>query len=250
MKNITFSTAILMIFSTTFLSCMGSSEKKEAASSDTTSVVSNVKKNVNSKEEQGYLTPDATIAGLKEGNARFVENIFTEKDHPSLVMDASTGQYPKAVILSCMDSRVPVELIFDESIGDLFVCRVAGNILNDDMIGSMEYGCKVVGSKAIVILGHGSCGAVVSAIKNVELGNITQLLDKINPAIANSQNFAGEKTYSNQEYVREVTKNNCKHVAAQIAEKSPILKEMLEKGEIKIVTANYDLNTGKVAFDN
>ena len=147
--------------------------------------------------EQQALTPDMVIQSLKDGNKRFMNNNLTARDHSALVRDASQGQYPKAVILSCLDSRVPVEDIFDKGIGDLFVGRVAGNFVNKDLLGSMEYGCKVSGAKLILVLGHQSCGAVKSAIDNVKLGNITAMLSKIKPAIVKSKDFAGEKTSKN-----------------------------------------------------
>ena len=199
-------------------------------------------------EEQKKLTPDLVIQQLKEGNARFLANDLTERDHSALVRDAAHGQYPMAVILSCMDSRVPVEDVFDCSAGDLFVCRVAGNVLNDNILGSLKYGCKVSGSKLIVVMGNRYCGAIQSAIKDVKLGNITSLLAKIKPAIEQSKKFDGEKSYSNDKYVTHVAIQNVKNVAAEIKIKSPLLKEMVEKGELKIVSAGYDLNNGEVVF--
>lgn len=198
--------------------------------------------------EQQALTPDMVIQSLKDGNKRFMNNNLTERNHSAMVRDASAGQFPKAVILSCLDSRVPVEDIFDKGIGDLFVGRVAGNFVNVDLLGSMEFGCKVSGAKLILVLGHEYCGAVVAAIDGVQLGNITEMLTNITPAIAASQTFEGEKISSNPTFVEYVTKNNVTNTIANIRLNSPILKEMEDNGEIKIVGAYYDLNTGEVTF--
>ncbi len=201
-----------------------------------------------SAEEQKALTPDMVIEALKEGNRRFVSNDLTARDHSALVRDAASGQYPKAVVLSCLDSRVPVEDIFDKGIGDLFIGRVAGNIVNDDLLGSMEYGCKVAGAKLILVLGHESCSAVKSAIENLELGNITSLLSKIKPAIEKEENYQGEHSTKNSEYVERIAINNIQLSIEKIRAESPILKEMEENGEIKIAGAYYSLHSGVVTF--
>ena len=200
--------------------------------------------------EQKALTPDRVIQSLLEGNRRFVNNDLTARDHSALVRNASGGQYPKAVILSCLDSRVPVEDVFDKGIGDLFVARVAGNFANDDILGSMEYGCKVSGAKLILVLGHQYCGAIKSAIDHVKLGNITHMLSNINPAVTKSADFKGDRSSKNEAYVDYVMKNNVRHTIAVIRTKSPILKEMELKGEIKIVGAWYNLKTGEVQLLN
>src|SRR5215471_15504962 len=148
-------------------------------------------------EEQKALTPDMVIQSLKDGNQRFMNNAITARDHSAMVRNASKGQYPKAVILSCLDSRIPVEDVFDKGIGDLFVGRVAGNFVNEDLLGSMEFGCKISGAKLILVLGHESCGAVKAAIDDVKLGNITAMLAKIKPAVARSQDFSGERISKN-----------------------------------------------------
>jgi carbonic anhydrase len=207
-----------------------------------------VKETVITAEQQKALTPDSVLQSLKDGNNRFINNNVTARDHSSLVRDASFGQYPKAVILSCLDSRIPVEDVFDKGIGDIFVARVAGNIINDDILGSMEFGCKVSGAKLIVVLGHSSCGAVKAAIDNVKLGNITTLLNKIKPAVMKSQNYTGEKTSKNEEFTDLVGRNNVLYSIEQIKSKSPILKDMIDKGEIKIVGAYYNMKTGEVTF--
>ena len=207
-----------------------------------------LKEKVLTADEQKALTPNMVIQGLKDGNKRYMNNDLTERDHSALVRDAAAGQYPKAVILSCLDSRVNVEDVFDKGIGDLFVGRVAGNFVNEDMLGSMEFGCKVSGAKLILVLGHESCGAIKSAIDNVKLGNITAMLTKIKPAVVKSQDFKGEKTSKNDDFVDYVAKNNVKNTIETIRAKSPILKEMEDKGEIKIVGAYYSLKTGEVIF--
>jgi carbonic anhydrase len=207
-----------------------------------------VKETVITAEQQKALTPDTVLQSLKDGNMRFVNNNVTARDHSSLVRDASFGQFPKAVILSCLDSRIPVEDVFDKGIGDIFVARVAGNIVNDDILGSMEFGCKVSGAKLIVVLGHSSCGAVKAAIDNVKLGNITTLLNKIKPAVMKSQNYTGDKTSKNEEFTDLVGRNNVLNSIEVIKTKSPILKEMIDKGEIKIVGAYYNMKTGEVTF--
>ena len=233
-------------------SCNNSPLEKPKEVADTT-VTKNqapipVKETVITAEQQKALTPDSVLTGLKDGNTRFVNNNVTARDHSSLVRNASFGQFPKAVILSCLDSRIPVEDVFDKGIGDIFVARVAGNIVNDDILGSMEFGCKVSGAKLIVVLGHSSCGAVKAAIDNVKLGNITSLLNKIKPAVLKSQNFAGDKTSKNAEFTDVVGKNNVLNSIEVIKTKSPILKEMIDKGEIKIVGAYYNMKTGEVTF--
>ncbi len=199
-------------------------------------------------EEQAALTPDDVIRALKEGNERFVDNNVTARDHSAMVRKAAGGQFPKAVILSCIDSRIPVEDVFDRGIGDLFVGRIAGNFVNTDLLGSMEFGCRVMGAKLILVLGHESCGAITSAIDDVKLGNITSMLANIRPAIDASQDFPGDKSSQNAEYVMYVLKNNVLNAIKTIREKSPILKEMADKGEIKIIGAYYNINTGVVTF--
>ncbi|MDP5231356.1 MAG: carbonic anhydrase family protein [Cellulophaga sp.] len=199
-------------------------------------------------EEQAKLTPDIVIQSLKDGNTRFLNNNLTARDHNAQVRMATNGQYPKAVILSCLDSRIPVEDVFDKGIGDLFVARVAGNFINEDILGSMEFGCKVAGSKLIMILGHEHCGAVKAAVDNVKLGNITAMLSKIRPVVEKLQDYKGDKTSANEEFVHMVCEHNVKKAITDIREKSSILKEMEDSGEIKIVGGVYDMDTGKVDF--
>ncbi len=208
-----------------------------------------IQSRVLTKAEQDKLTPQMVIDTLKKRNAEFVNDALTIRNNPERVRDAAAGQYPKAVILSCLDSRVPVEDVFHCGIGDLFVARVAGNIANDDILGSLEYACKVSGSKVVVVLGHESCGAIKSAIDNVKLGNISTLLQKIEPAVAVAkQTYVGEHSSKNNGFVEEVCYHNVLLTKEYIREHSPILKEMEEKGEIMIVGAIYNLGNGEVIF--
>jgi carbonic anhydrase len=199
-------------------------------------------------DEQKALTPEMVLKSLKDGNYRYAHQDLTARDHSAMVRDASQGQYPKAVILSCLDSRVPVEDVFDKGIGDLFVGRVAGNFANEDLLGSMEYGCKVAGAKLILVLGHESCGAIKAAIENVQMGNITAMLSKIKPAVERCADYTGKKTTKDPAYVEYVAKKNVLNTIEMIKANSPILKEMSDKGEIKIVGGYYNLHTGEVTF--
>ncbi len=205
--------------------------------------------NAINKEVQDTLTADSVLQDLLDGNARFVGNTANTVDTSALVDQTVGGQFPKAVVLSCIDSRVPVELVFDQTIGDIFVARVAGNFENTDILGSMEYSCKVAGSKLVFVLGHESCGAVKAACDHVELGNITALLDNIQPAVTKSEGeVSGDHNSSNTEFVNQTIKNNVLLTIDRIREKSPILKEMEDNGEIKIVGGVYHLSNGKVSL--
>lgn len=201
-----------------------------------------------SAAEQQALSPDSVLQRLKDGNKRFAASDLTARDHSALVRSSVSGQYPEAVVLTCMDSRIPVEDVFDRAIGDIFVIRVAGNISNADNLGSLEYGCKVAGAKLIVVMGHEACGAVKAAIDDEKLGNITELLSRVKPAIVMSQKYSGDKSSKDDGYVEFVAKNNVANVIAEIKAKSPVLKAMLDKGEIRIVGAYYSLKTGEVTF--
>ncbi|HBY67066.1 MAG TPA: carbonic anhydrase [Flavobacteriaceae bacterium] len=204
------------------------------------------------KETQANLTPDKSLDLLKEGNKRFVNNSKADRNLLEQVKDTQGGQYPYAVILSCIDSRVPAEIVFDQGIGDVFSARVAGNIVDEDILGSIEYGCKVAGSKLVVVLGHTSCGAVKGACDNVELGNITSLVSKIKPAVAavKEPKEASQRTSSNTDFVNEVSKTNVHHTLENMRKQSPLLTEMEKNGEIKIVGAMYNVSTGEVSFYN
>ena len=195
------------------------------------------------REIQATIKPYDAVVRLKEGNTRFLQNRETERDLLSQVQQTGSGQFPFAALLSCIDSRVPAELVFDQGIGDIFNVRVAGNIVNEDVLGSLEYSCKVAGSKLVLVLGHTRCGAVTSACKHVELGNITPLLEKIQPAVRSI--VKGELS---PELIEEVSIKNVENSIDQIRERSPILKEMEDKGEIAIVGAIYDVASGSVEF--
>ena len=197
------------------------------------------------KEIQNNLTPKEALDILIEGNKRFVENNKVQRDLNNQVTETSKGQYPFAVILSCIDSRVPTELIFDLGIGDVFSIKVAGNIINEDVLGSMEYACKVAGSKIIVVLGHTKCGAVTSACGNVELGNITPLLAKIKPAVDHYR--TGNEKVEGAD-IEKVSVKNVQLSKQRILDESPILDEMEKDKEIEIIGATYDVSTGMINF--
>ncbi|WP_400075380.1 carbonic anhydrase family protein [Winogradskyella sp. R77965] len=199
------------------------------------------------KDVQSAMTPNSVLQDLLEGNNRFVSGNLEGADNSALVQQTTSGQFPKAVVLSCIDSRVPVETVLDQAIGDIFVARVAGNFENADILGSLEYSCKVAGSKLVLVMGHEACGAVKAACDGVELGNITHLLSNIMPAVRQSaEEVEGETTSSNKNFVAKTVENNVKLTMDRIREKSPILKEMEEYGEIAIVGGVYSLHTGKV----
>lgn len=194
------------------------------------------------KEIQDGISPDRAIEMLKEGNQRFLSKTKMKRDLHVQVSQTMGGQFPYAAVLSCIDSRVPVELTFDQGIGDIFSARVAGNIINEDILGSIEYACGVAGSKAILVLGHTKCGAVTAACQGVELGNITALLSKVKPAIKEVQERTGEIE------VEEVTKSNVLQSIIDIREKSPLLADLEKEGKIKIVGAVYHVESGMVSF--
>ena len=199
------------------------------------------------KLAQEVLTPDDVLQDLLQGNERFVNNKLAEVAHLELVKETITGQYPKAVILSCIDSRVPVEQVFDQAIGDVFVARVAGNFENTDILGSIEYACAVAGSKLIFVLGHESCGAVKAACDGVELGNITSMLANIIHAVKkSSKEVEGEANSSNKEFVAKTVENNVLLTMQRIQERSNLLSEMIDGDEVKIVGGVYSLSSGKV----
>lgn len=197
------------------------------------------------KLTQDNLTPKDAHNILVEGNKRFYENLKLQRNLQDQVLETSKGQYPFAVILSCIDSRVPAELVFDQGIGDIFSVRVAGNVINEDILGSMEYGCKVAGSKIIVVMGHSKCGAVTSACNHVELGNITGLLSKIQPAVKAIESNGTEMT---QEDIELVSEKNVKLSIERIRQESQILADLEKEGQIEIVGAMYDVNNGIVTF--
>ncbi|MEP1469519.1 MAG: carbonic anhydrase family protein [Halieaceae bacterium] len=213
------------------------------ATSDTARV-----ERVLSAEEQAALTPEQVLTTLKQGNTRFVSGTVTSRDHSALVRSAAEGQFPKAVVLSCLDSRIPVEDVFDRGIGDIFVARVAGNFENTDILGSMEFATLISGAKIILVMGHSDCGAIKAAIDGAELGNITAMLENIQPAIDTLSSYKGERTSANDEFVHMVTERNVQLSIEDIRERSPIVADLEKKGEVKIVGALYDMGTGKVNF--
>lgn len=197
------------------------------------------------KDTLNAMTPEKALLILKEGNLRFVENQVADRNLMEQIDQTSQGQFPFAVVLGCIDSRVPPELVFDLGIGDIFSIRIAGNIINQDILGSMEFATKVVGSKQILVLGHTSCGAVQGALDDVELGNLTGLVGKIKPAVETTKQSLA---IGDEIKVDQVAENNVKMTIEQIKEKSPILKELFENNEIGITGAMYDVSTGKVSF--
>lgn len=202
------------------------------------------------KETQAALNPQSALALLKEGNARFVEKKMENRDFLEQVRQTASGQYPFATILGCIDSRVSAELIFDQGVGDIFSARVAGNIVNEDILGSMEFACKLAGTKVIVVLGHTACGAVKGACDDAKMGNLTELLSKIRPAVeAVSEPSDSEMRNSNNiDFVNNVATKNVAMTIDNIRSQSPVLKEMEDNGEIAIVGAMYDISDGKVHF--
>jgi carbonic anhydrase len=199
------------------------------------------------KQERDSMTPAQVIDELKKGNERFRAGKMTRRDYIAEQRSSAKGQYPAAVILGCLDSRVPAEIVFDTGIGDTFIGRVAGNIINDDMLGSMEFGCAASGAKVVVVLGHTACGAVKGAIDDVVLGNLTGLLARIKPAVAQTK-YDGEKSSKNYAYVDAVGETNVRLAVAEIHRRSPILEDLSKKGSIAIAGAMYDLATGTVKF--
>lgn len=200
------------------------------------------------EQSQKNLTPDLALEILKEGNKRFINNIKAHRNLLEQVNETSSGQFPFAAVLSCIDSRTSAELIFDQGLGDIFSIRIAGNILNDDILGSMEFACKMAGSKLIVVLGHTNCGAITGACNNIKLGHITSLLEKINPAIEMETQTVSERNGNNQIFVENVTANNVRFVLDEIRKQSGILSELEKENKIKIVGGIYNVETGKVNF--
>jgi carbonic anhydrase len=201
-----------------------------------------------SKETQSHLTPDLAIQILKDGNERFIKNLKANRNLLQQVNETSSGQFPFATILSCIDSRTSAELVFDQGLGDIFSIRIAGNILNEDILGSMEFATKVSGSKVIVVLGHTKCGAIVGACNHVEMGNLTTLLNKIQPAIYNEKTITTNRNGSNQDFVQKVTELNVNLTIDRIRRESPIIADLESAGQIKIIGGIYDVENGKVTF--
>ncbi|MEO7175798.1 MAG: carbonic anhydrase family protein [Saprospiraceae bacterium] len=200
------------------------------------------------REMQSAITPSQALALLKEGNHRFMNNLKVNRNLLQQANETSDGQHPFAVILSCIDSRTSAELIFDQGLGDIFSIRIAGNIINEDILGSMEFGCKVAGAKIIVVLGHTKCGAVKGACDHVEMGNLTALLSKIRPAVDDEMLTTLNRNSNNAAFVENVSTINVKRTVKSIKERSSILKEMIENGEIGIIGGSHDISSGEVIF--
>ena len=200
---------------------------------------------------QANITTGAAIQMLKDGNARFLAGTPIHRDLHAQVKQTATGQYPFAAVISCIDSRIPTEIVFDQGIGDIFNARVAGNFVNEDILGSLEFACKLAGSKVIVVMGHTSCGAVKGACDQAKLGNLTQMLDKIMPAVEAVTTAPNEdRSSKNLDFVNKVAQKNVEMTIAEIKLKSPVLLEMYQKGEVDIVGAMYDVKTGMVTFND
>ena len=200
------------------------------------------------KEMQASITPSVALDLLKEGNKRFINNLKINRNLLQQANETSDGQHPFAVILSCIDSRTSAELIFDQGLGDIFSVRIAGNIVNEDILGSMEFGCKVAGSKIIVVLGHTKCGAVKGACDDVSLGNLTGLISKIKPAVDQEKETISDRNSANANFVENVAELNVKVSVNNILDRSSIISEMVQKGEIAIVGGIHDIATGEVSF--
>ena len=200
------------------------------------------------RDSQAQMTPRKALEYLQDGNKRFVNNLKAHRDLLEQANATIDGQWPFAIILSCIDSRTSAELIFDQGLGDVFSVRIAGNIVNTDILGSMEFACKVAGSKLIVVLGHSKCGAVKGACDHVEMGNLTELLSKIQPAVYEEKVTTSERSSKNSEFVENVAEINVKRSVRNIIERSFVLEQMLDQGQIGIVGAMHDIESGKVTF--
>jgi carbonic anhydrase len=200
------------------------------------------------KEAQAGITPKMALDLLKNGNKRFVQNLQAHRDLLEQANITSKGQFPFAIILSCIDSRTSAELIFDQGLGDVFSVRIAGNVINTDILGSMEFATKVAGSKLILVLGHSKCGAIKGACDHVEMGNLTELLSKITPAVYEEHQTQENRSSSNATFVENVAEINVKRVVKNILERSAIIREMVQGKQIGIAGAMYDLESGEVDF--
>lgn len=197
---------------------------------------------------QAAITPGRALELLKEGNKRFVSNLKINRNLLQQANETSDGQHPFAIILSCIDSRTSAELIFDQGLGDVFSVRIAGNIINEDILGSMEFACKVAGSRIIVVLGHTKCGAIKGACDHVEMGNLTSLLAKIRPAVDDETETRENRTSGNNTFVENVAAINVKRTVRSIIERSTILKELIDAGKIGIIGGKHDITSGEVTF--
>jgi carbonic anhydrase len=200
------------------------------------------------KDMQESITPEKALALLKEGNKRFINNLKANRNLLQQANETSEDQHPFAIILSCIDSRTSAEIIFDQGLGDIFSVRIAGNIINEDILGSMEFACKIAGSKIITVLGHTNCGAIKGACDHLEMGNLTSLLAKIRPAIDDEKTITDNRSSENEAFVDKVTLINVKRTMTSVLQRSPILKEMIENHQIKLVGGIHNISTGEVTF--
>lgn len=199
-------------------------------------------------ESQSSMSPADAIQMLKDGNARFLDGAMLNRDLLAQVEQTGSGQYPFAAVVSCIDSRIPTEIVFDQGVGDIFNARIAGNFVNTDILGSLEFATAAAGSKAIIVMGHTHCGAVKGAADNVKLGNLTATLEKIKPAIDAVKDVEGERNSKNAEFVQKIADKNVELTIEKIKKDSPVIRDLYEKGEVAIVGAMYDVETGKVTF--
>ncbi|WP_292979020.1 carbonic anhydrase family protein [Nitrosomonas sp.] len=200
------------------------------------------------KEMLAHLSPEQAIQLLKDGNQRFVSNLKLNRNLLQQVNETSEGQFPFALVLSCIDSRTSAELIFDQGLGDIFSCRIAGNILNEDILGSMEFACRIAGSKVIMILGHTKCGAVKGACHGIKLGNLTALLDKLQPVMDAELSGKAISDTPDPEFMENIARLNVRYVMEEIPKRSPVIAEMLDNREIALEGGMYDVDTGMVTF--
>jgi len=202
----------------------------------------------NTKETQATATPEKALRFLREGNYRFLNNLKTNRNLLQQVNETRDGQFPFAVILSCIDSRTSAELVFDQGLGDIFSIRIAGNVVNEDILGSMEFACKVAGSRLIVVLGHTKCGAIKGACDGVQLGNLSTLLNKIQPSVYLEKTVTENRNATNADFVEKVAKIQVTKSVESIVERSVILRELIEKEEVGLIGALYDVETGEAEF--
>ena len=233
---------LLMLFSSNAIFA------QQVASKSAAKKISATEQITMTKEKQQAITPQEALQKLKDGNNRFVSGKPLMRNLQDQKAITAKGQYPYAAILGCVDSRASAELIFDAGLGDFFSARIAGNFVNTDILGSMEFACKVAGAKMIVVMGHSKCGAIKGACDNVELGNLTHLISEIRPSVESVKNVEGERNSHNDTFVQAVAVENVRLAIKEIQDNSPILAEMEKKGEIIIVGAMHDLETGKVEF--
>jgi carbonic anhydrase len=241
-----FNVAALIVFlmaGIVFTSC--SPQKPKSTESD---VVVKTETVTQTSESQSKITPEQAVAMLKEGNERFTSETMINRDLMEQVKQTGSGQYPFAAVVSCLDSRIPTEMVFDQGVGDIFNARIAGNFVNTDILGSLEFATKVAGSKAIIVMGHTECGAVKGACDHVELGNLTATLSNILPAVEGVTDITENRTSKNAEFVQKVADLNVELTIEKIKSDSEILNKMYKNGEIAIVGAMYDVHTGKVTF--